>query len=363
MKSVLTAFPDLLYTKKTNKRYSMDNELHKLKALLEVSKVMGHELLLDDLLKLILDKTTEVMEADRSSLFLYYKNTNELWSKIAQGLKEGSEIRFPVGVGIAGEVAQTLKTANIPDAYEDPRFNQAFDKASNYRTKSVLCLPMIDMDQQLVGVIQVINKKNEKPFDEQDEELLEALGSHAAVALQRAQLIEVYVENQKLEETLKMAHDIQMSLLPKKFPPFEDKTDCLDIFAIIEPAKEVGGDLYDFLLLDDEHLCFAVGDVSGKGVPAALFMAVTKTLLKATANIKLHPSEIICKMNDFLSTDNEADMFCTFFLGIIPFGSTRITSAIRDGRIRKLKILEYENRNYVFINQFCPAFRCYSVEF
>lgn len=302
----------------------MEGEIKKLRALLEVSKAMGHEVLLDDLLKLILDKTTDVMEADRSSLFLYDKENNELWSKIAQGLKEGEEIRFPVGVGIAGEVAEKKDIANIPDAYEDPRFNQAFDKASNYRTKSVLCMPMISVDGELVGVIQVINKKGGAPFNDDDIELLEALSGQAAVALQRAQLIEVYVENQKLEETLKMAHEIQMSLLPKKFPPWEDKTETLDIFAAIEPAKEVGGDLYDFLLLDDHHLCFAVGDVSGKGVPAALFMAVTKTVLKATAHKDLHPSEIICKMNDFLSTDNEADMFCTFFVGILDLNTGAI---------------------------------------
>lgn len=300
-----------------------EKKLRNLQALLEVSKAMGSEVHLDSLLNLILDKATDVMEAERSSLFLYDAENNELWSKIAQGMTS-KEIRFPVGTGIAGDVAKTQEVANIVDAYDDPRFNPAFDKKSNFRTKAVLCMPMISAKGELVGVIQVLNKKNGEIFNEDDQELLQALGSHAAVALQRAQLIEVYVENQKLEETLKMAHNIQMSILPQKFPPFPEKQDLVDIFALIEPAKEVGGDLFDFIMLDDEHLCFAIGDVSGKGVPAALFMAVTKTLLKATANIDLHPKDIISRMNDFLSIDNEASMFCTFFCGILNIKTGKI---------------------------------------
>lgn len=292
------------------------HQLRNLHALLDVSKALGKEFHLDKLLELILEKATEVMDADRSTLFLYNKEKNELWSKIAQGLKT-TTIRFPLGVGIAGSVAETLVPANIPDAYEDPRFNQAFDKESNYRTRTMLCLPMIGTNSELVGVIQVLNKKSNQCFDKEDEELLAALGGHAAIALQRAQLIESYVENQKLEETLKLAHDIQMNLLPKRFPPFPDITHLVDIYAFLEPAKDVGGDLYDFMLLDKTHLCFAVGDVSGKGVPASLFMAVAKTFLKATARIDLHPSEILIKMNDFLSKNNEADMFCTFLCGIL----------------------------------------------
>ena len=301
-----------------------EHQILNLEALLEVSKAMGSEVHLENLLELILNKATEVMDAERSSLFLYDSSKKELWSKIAQGI-ESKEIRFSLGTGIAGDVAKTRKIENIPDAYQDSRFNPEFDKKSEFKTKTMLCLPMIGAKSELVGVIQVLNKKNGELFDKDDEDLLEALGSHAAIALQRAQLIESYVENQKLEETLRLAHNIQMSLLPKHFPPFPNKTDIIDIYASIEPAKEVGGDLYDFILLDENHLCFAIGDVSGKGIPAALFMAVTKTLLKATAHISLHPSKIIEKMNNFLSVDNEADMFCTFFCGILNLQTGRMS--------------------------------------
>ena len=252
-----------------------------LNALLRVSKALASEIRLDDLLQVIVEKAAEVMDADRATLFLYDETRNELWSKTTQRL-EIKEIRLPLGVGIAGTVAKTRTAINIPDTYADARFDPDFDKETGYRTRSILCLPLIGNGDRLIGVIQVLNKKDQEVFNEADESLLSGLSAHVTVALERARLIEAYVEKQRMEETLKLAHDIQMSMVPKIFPPFPDRSE-FDIFATLAPAKEVGGDFYDFFFIDDDHLCFAVGDVSGKGVPASLFMAVTKTLFRATA--------------------------------------------------------------------------------
>ena len=120
---------------------------------------------------------------------------------------------------------------------------------------------------------------------------------------------------ERIESELQIAHEIQMSMVPKIFPPFPDRSE-LDIFAALVPAKEVGGDLYDFFFIDDDHLCFAVGDVSGKGVPASLFMAVTKTLFRATAGNGT-PGEILARLNTDICRDNESCMFVTFFCGIL----------------------------------------------
>jgi len=127
-------------------------------------------------------------------------------------------------------------------------------------------------------------------------------------------------EKKLIESELSVARVIQMSIVPKIFPAFPNRSE-FDIFAALEPAKEVGGDLYDFFLLDDDHLCFTVGDVSGKGVPAALYMAVTKTLLKAKADITLRPDEILYKVNNELCEDNDSEMFVTVFLGILTISS------------------------------------------
>ena len=286
-----------------------------LNALLRVSKALASEIRLDDLLQVIVEKAAEVMDADRATLFLYDETRNELWSKTTQKL-EIKEIRLPLGVGIAGTVAKTRTAINIPDTYADARFDPDFDKETGYRTRSILCLPLIGNGDRLIGVIQVLNKKDQEVFNEADESLLSGLSAHVTVALERARLIEAYVEKQRMEETLKLAHDIQMSMVPKIFPPFPDRSE-FDIFATLAPAKEVGGDFYDFFFIDDDHLCFVVGDVSGKGVPASLFMAVTKTLFKATAGNGGTPGEILARLNTEICRDNESCMFVTLFCAIL----------------------------------------------
>ncbi len=123
-------------------------------------------------------------------------------------------------------------------------------------------------------------------------------------------------EKAKIEHDLRIAHDIQMGIIPKIFPPFPDRPE-FDLFAIIEPAKEVGGDFYDFFFLDDKHMCFCEGDVSGKGVPASLFMAVSKTLIKAHAHSGMSSADILYQVNNMLYEENESCMFVTVFLGIL----------------------------------------------
>jgi phosphoserine phosphatase RsbU/P len=297
----------------------MDSDSHRhtrnLNALLGVAKALASEIRLDDLLQVIVEKAAEVMDADRATLFLYDESRNELWSKTTQKL-EIKEIRLPLGVGIAGYVAKTRAPINIPDTYADARFDPDFDKETGYRTRSILCLPLIGNGDRLVGVLQVLNKRDEQAFNEADESLLVGLSAHITVALERARLIEAYVEKERMEEALKLAHDIQMSMVPKVFPPFPDRSE-FDIFATLAPAKEVGGDLYDFFFIDNDLLCFAVGDVSGKGVPASLFMAVTKTLFKATAGNGGTPGEILARLNTEICRDNESCMFVTLFCAIL----------------------------------------------
>ena len=169
--------------------------VEKLTALLEVGKAMASERNLDRLLPLILGEVTKVMEAERSSLFLVDREKNELWSKIAQGL-EVREIRLKIGMGISGYVAQTGKVVNIPDAYADSRFNQETDRRTGYRTRSILCTPMQNKLNEVIGVLQVLNKRD-GVFTAEDEELLLAFSSQAAVAIENAIL---YEDIQKLFE-------------------------------------------------------------------------------------------------------------------------------------------------------------------
>ncbi len=138
----------------------------------------------------------------------------------------------------------------------------------------------------------------------------------------------IKTHKERMEEELNVGREIQMSMVPLTYPAFPTH-DEFSIFALLDPAREVGGDFYDFFFIDDDHLCFVVGDVSGKGVPAALFMAVTKTIIKSIAGITSSPAQIIEKVNGELSENNESCMFVTLFLGVIDIrsGECKCTNA------------------------------------
>lgn len=133
-------------------------------------------------------------------------------------------------------------------------------------------------------------------------------------------------QKELIDGELKVAREIQMSIVPKIFPPFPTLKE-FDLYAILNPAKEVGGDLYDFFLIDDDHLCFSIGDVSGKGVPASLFMAVTKTLVKSKVDNHHTPEDILCAVNDELCDENQSGMFVTEFLAVLTISTGEVKYA------------------------------------
>ena len=124
----------------------------------------------------------------------------------------------------------------------------------------------------------------------------------------------ITAEKERISAELNVATQIQADMLPRIFPPFPERHD-FDIYATMNPAKEVGGDFYDFFLVDDDHLCLVMADVSGKGVPAALFMVIAQTLIKKHAMRGESPSEILYNVNNQLCDGNEAEMFVTVWLG------------------------------------------------
>jgi len=290
-------------------------------SLLEVSKALGAEARLDSLLGVIVSKATEVMEAERSSIFIYDDATESLSLRVSEDLAQG-QIRIPLGVGIAGHVARTRQPLSVPDAYADPRFNPKFDRDTGFQTRSILCAPALTNAGRLIGVIQVLNKVGRSSFTADDERLLAAFASIAGIALDRARLVEAFLEKEKIESSLRLAHDIQMGMLPKRFPQRPE----IDLFATLRPAKSVGGDLYDFRL-DGDRLWFVVGDVSGKGVPAALFMAVTKVLFGVSVEVESSPAAVMGRVNRALCRENERSLFVSAFLGRLDVGTGELEYA------------------------------------
>jgi len=179
--------------------------------LIDASKSINSTLDLDKLLGLILDAATKSIGADRGTLYLVDDVKKELWSKILQG-SNMIEIRLPIGKGLSGFVAEKGETILIPDTYADPRFNPEIDKQSGYRTRNMLCMPMKNKDGKLIGVFQLLNKK-EGAFDAEDVNFIDAFSAHASVAIENARLAQEMVQNERLSAVGRMAsviiHDIK----------------------------------------------------------------------------------------------------------------------------------------------------------
>lgn len=156
-------------------------------SLLRVGQAMAAERDLDKLLDLIKTETEQALSADRCTVFIYDREQNELWSKVATGFETSEEIRFPAHLGLAGYVVKTGEVLNIKDAYEDPRFNKDIDKKTGYRTQNILCMPMRNRKLEIIGVFQVLNKRATH-FDKVDEDLLTAISTNAGVAIENATL-------------------------------------------------------------------------------------------------------------------------------------------------------------------------------
>lgn len=187
LKNKLVRIIDEHRMKEENKRLLIQQaELNmQLMSMLSVASDLASELDFDSLFLLIISKITEIMAAERTSLYILDRNKQELWTKVAEGI---DIIRLPLGEGISGRVAETGELLNITDAWELPYFNKEFDRKNNFRTRSVLCLPIKNHDGEKIGVLQVINKKNKKRFDTRDEMFCKGLTSQVGIALENALL-------------------------------------------------------------------------------------------------------------------------------------------------------------------------------
>ncbi|MBQ3311124.1 HD domain-containing protein [bacterium] len=179
----------------------LSNKGDPLVALVKISQSISAETNIDQLIKTIAEETKEAIQADRCTVFLYDEETNELWSKVALG--EDAEIRFPADKGLAGHCFKTGETINIKDAYNDPRFNPEIDNKTGYKTKTILCMPIKNLQQKIIGAFQVLNKL-EGCFSDLDEDLMVAIGSSAGIALENAQLFKT---QQKMLEEQKIVFD------------------------------------------------------------------------------------------------------------------------------------------------------------
>ncbi len=300
---------------------SLSNET--MSQLLEITRRMAGEQQLDHLLEVILQESTRLMQAERATLFLYDAATDELYSKIAQKSEIG-EIRFPASAGIAGFIARQRVCLNIPDAYQDPRFNPEPDRKTGWRTRSILGCPMLDIGGKLVGVLEVLNKQG-GPFSRNDEYVLSVLGAQAGVALDRARLLEEYLTKVRLEQDLALARQIQQALLPRDVPRLRQ----FDVAGWSEPAEATGGDIYDLFSISGNKLGLMLGDATGHGIGPALMISEARAAMRTMASQTDDLSHMMQQTNQLLAQDATEGRFVTLLAALVDdeTGQVAYTSA------------------------------------
>jgi len=287
----------------------LELKVKRLSSLIEVNSLISSTLILDQLLENMMAISKQVMNADASSLMLIDEKTNELVYQVALGKvgeKLKQEFRLKLGQGIAGMVAQQGKPLLLEDAYTHPKFHRAHDDATGYRTKSMITVPL-KVGERITGVAQVINRLDNTPFDQDDLELFISLCSLAAIAIENAKMHKSLMEKQRLVKDMEFARTVQESFLPQKTPAIVG----YKFSAHYTPAQEVGGDFYDFIQLDPNRTGIVIGDVSGKGVPAALTMAKLGSDLRTLAFTQKDPATALERLNDLLAERSRRGMFAT----------------------------------------------------
>ncbi|HWZ93706.1 MAG TPA: GAF domain-containing SpoIIE family protein phosphatase [Opitutaceae bacterium] len=227
---------------------------------------------------------------------------------------------FPVGDGIVGRVAETGRGEIITDAAADPRIVRHDDPA--LAIKSVIAVPLIFRDR-FFGVLAVTNPADGLPFSATDFSLVQSLAEQAALALHNAEFLNFQIEKSQLDLDLSLASGIQKMLLPRSAP----RVAGLDVDARYLPAQKIGGDLYDLFALSDTRLGVAVADVSGKGIPASLLMAICRANLRQIAPRHTSPASVLIELNRVLSGDLHREMFVTMTYAVVDAAAGTVTFA------------------------------------
>jgi len=280
-----------------------------LRQILEVTRKLAAPFDLDTMLAEVVDAAREILSADRGTVFLYDDATDELVVRIGTDL---DHIRIPADKGIVGESAQTRKLINVPDCYADDRFNRAIDKQTGYRSRSMLTIPLIGYEESLIGVLQILNKKD-GVFDAQDEFVGQALAAQAAVVLHRVKLTQQIIESERLDREISVARDVQMGTLPTDMPEIAG----YEFGGAFVPTDQTGGDLYDFVPLDESRLFLLMGDATGHGIGPALSATQVRAMLRVAIRLESSLDDAFIHINDQLCEDLPDDRFVTGFFGLL----------------------------------------------
>jgi sigma-B regulation protein RsbU (phosphoserine phosphatase) len=282
---------------------------------------------LDAVLQLNAGMARDLVGADRCSIWLVDLKCNRLWTKVAHGVPE---LHIPIGQGLVGACVSRNEAIMVNDTSRDERFLKSVDKESGYVTKSVLTLPLCGMDGKPMGALQLLNKPG--GFSQDDVDLLGLCSAYSASTLESQRMRKESEMAQLILQELEIAREVQQHLLPQGRPEISG----LDFAGYCRSAKFVGGDYYDFLPMRDGGFLFTLGDVSGKGIAAAVLMASIQASLRS--QVVRPPDSLAAMMGDFnkaVYSFSTADKYSTLFCGLLDVASLKLTY-VNAGQVRPM---------------------------
>ena len=285
---------------------ALNRQAARLRTLNEIHRALATPISLSELLDLILERCFDVLRPEEGVILL--KDGSGQFLPAATRRLPGKTGEVVVSRSLVEEVAGKGRPALVLDAALDDRFASSKSLMMS-GVRSVVAAPLTDADGS-IGMIALSSSVSVRQFADQDLEMLVSIASAAALRVRNVALSEGVAARKVLERELSLAHDIQMAMLPRQ----QLERPELDLAASLTPARSVGGDLYDFVL-DGDRLWFIIADVSGKGVAAALYMAVAKTLFRASVQPDLGPADVLARMNRELCRDNDQFVFVTAAVG------------------------------------------------
>ena len=280
-----------------------------LEQILEVARNLASTFDVTTILSEVTDAARFILLADRVSFFMYDHEEKEL---VLQAATRSPSVRIPADQGIVGECAQTRRIINVPEPYADSRFNQEIDRRSGYRTESLLTLPLVGFGNSLVGVMQLLNKRD-GPFDKDDEKVAGWLAAQCAVALQRLRMTETMVSSRKLNDEINVAREIQLGTLPTDLPSLEG----YDVAGHFKPTDQTGGDTYDIVSVSPDKTFVLLADATGHGIGPALSATQVRAMIRVALRLGADLSATFQNINDQLVEDLPEGRFVTAFLGLL----------------------------------------------
>ncbi|MDD5066423.1 MAG: GAF domain-containing protein [bacterium] len=279
-----------------------------IKAMYEMSNRVTNETNFDHLFKIAVEVINNIFGLERVSLMLYDEKEDALVIKEAVGIEKKNipGIRVRRGEKISGFVFQKNEPVLIKDMENEPVFGR--NKKLRYRSKSFISVPL-KLREKVIGVLNVTDRMDRLGFDEKDLITFIAISNQIGKSYENIIYYNEFLEKQRIEKELEITRDIQQSVLPKKFPEFMN----MDISAVNIPAKEVGGDFYDYIGIDDIMHTFLIADVSGKSLPASMFMAFSRSITRVEAYNLVSPSKVLEESNKYIFKDSQSGMFVTMF--------------------------------------------------